>query len=84
MIGLGKVIEIKGQLYEVRRTLPVSPGETLSKELTDQIRIHWKAEKVFKGGDVYYFVDEIQDVEWEEVVEEDTSTLVEKNNDEEE
>lgn len=69
MIGLGKVIEIDDTQYEIKRTLPVPPGEILTKELTDEMRAYWMAEKVFKSGDTYYFVNEIEEVDFIEVIE---------------
>ena len=67
MIGLGKVIEISDTQYEIKRTLSVSPGEILSKELTDEMRAYWMAEKVFKNQNTYYFVNEIKEVEFIEL-----------------
>ncbi len=69
MIGLGKVIEINDTQYEIRRTLSVPPGEILPKELTDQMKAYWMAEKVFKNQNIYYFVNEIEEVEFIEVKE---------------
>lgn len=71
MIGLGKVVEVNDTQYEIKRTLPVAPGEVLPKELTDEMRSYWLAEKVFKNQDTYYFVNEIQEVEFIEVEEDE-------------
>lgn len=71
MIGLGKVIEINDTQYEIKRTLSVPPGEVLPKELTDEMRAYWMAEKVFKSGDIYYFVNEIEEVEFIEVIDQE-------------
>ena len=67
MIGLGKVVEINDTQYEIKRTLPVPPGEILPKELTDEMRAYWMAEKVFKNQNKYYFVNEIEEVEFIEI-----------------
>ncbi len=67
MIGIGKVIEINDTQYEIKRTLSVPPGELLSKELTDEMRGYWMAEKVFKSQNTYYFVNEIEEVEFIEI-----------------
>ena len=67
MVGLGKVIEVNGTQYEIVRTLPVSPGEVLPKELTDEMKTYWMAEKVFKNQNTYYFVNEIEEVEFVEI-----------------
>jgi len=67
MVGLGKVIEVNDTQYEIRRTLSVSPGEILPKELTDEMRAYWMAEKVFKNQNTYYFVNEIEEVEFVEI-----------------
>lgn len=67
MVGLGKVIEVNGTQYEIVRTLPVSPGEALPKELTDEMKTYWMAEKVFKNQNTYYFVNEIEEVEFVEI-----------------
>ena len=67
MVGLGKVIEVNDTQYEIRRTLSVSPVEILPKELTDEMRAYWMAEKVFKNQNTYYFVNEIEEVEFVEI-----------------
>jgi len=67
MIGIGKVIEINDTQYEIKRTLSVPPGELLPKELTDKMRAYWMAEKVFKSQNTYYFVNEIEEVEFIEI-----------------
>lgn len=67
MIGLGKVIEVNGTQYEIVRTLPVSSGEALPKELTDEMKTYWMAEKVFKNQNTYYFVNEIEEIEFVEI-----------------
>jgi hypothetical protein len=67
MIGLGKVVEINDTQYEIKRTLSVPPGEILPKELTDEMRAYWMAEKVFKNQNKYYFVNEIEEVEFIEI-----------------
>lgn len=67
MVGLGKVIEVNGTQYEIVRTLPVSPGEVLPKELTDEMKTYWMAEKVFKNQNTYYFVNEIVEVDFVEI-----------------
>jgi hypothetical protein len=69
MIGLGKTIEVEGGLYEIVRTLPIPTERDYDKETTDFIRDMWLAEKVFKSDahGQYFFVREVQDVEWEEI-----------------
>jgi hypothetical protein len=71
MIGLGKTIEVQGVTYEIKRTLPIPIAGELDKELTDQIKEAWHAEKAFKSDQhgLYFFVDEVQDIQWEEIIE---------------
>lgn len=75
MIGLGRTVEVAGVVYEVIRTIPIT---SLKEDITDdeikELAKLYVAEKAFKSetkGE-YFFVNEVQDLEWEDVIEEDT------------
>lgn len=63
MVGIGQTLSIQGELYEVVRTLRVKMGSVLPSEHITDLKELWHAEKAFKQGDHYYFVNEIQTIE---------------------
>ncbi len=63
MVGLGRTISIQDTIYEIVRTLRVRQGAVISAESTNEMKEAWHAEKVFKHGDEYFFVNEVQVVE---------------------
>lgn len=81
MIGLGRTVEIEGIVYEVVRTLPISSlKETITEENIKDLARMYHAEKAFKseGKGAYFFVNQVQDIEWEDVVEEEKKPKVKK------
>ena len=63
MVGKGRIVLIQDNMYEVVRILKLRPGDILPTELDNEIKEAWHAEKVFKHGDEYYFVNEVQVIE---------------------
>ena len=63
MVGLGRTVYIQDTMYEIVRILKVKIGAVLPTESTNEMKDAWHAEKVFKHGDEYYFVNEVQVVE---------------------
>ena len=63
MVGKGRIVLIQDNMYEVVRILKLRPGAILPTELANEIKEAWHAEKVFKHGDEYFFVNEVQTVE---------------------
>ena len=74
MIGLGRTVEIEGKVYEVIRTLPISSlKENITEDNIKDLAKMYHAEKAFKSQakGSYFFVNEVLDIEWEDVVEEE-------------
>ena len=63
MVGVGRIVLIQDNMYEVVRILKLRLGAVLPTELANEIKEAWHAEKVFKHGDEYFFVNEVQTVE---------------------
>ena len=63
MVGKGRIVLIQDNMYEVVRILKLRPGAILPTELANEIKEARHAEKVFKHGDEYFFVNEVQTVE---------------------
>lgn len=63
MVGLGRTVYIQDTMYEIVRILKVKMGAVLPTESTNEMKEAWHADKVFKHGDEYYFVNEIQTIE---------------------
>ena len=60
---MGRIVLIQDNMYEVVRILKLRPGAILPTESANEIKEAWHAEKVFKHGDEYFFVNEVQTVE---------------------
>lgn len=63
MVGLGRTVYIQDTMYEIVRVLRVKVGAVLPTESTNEMKEAWHAEKVFKHGDEYYFVNEVTAIE---------------------
>ena len=63
MVGLGRTVYIQDTMYEIVRILKVKMGAVLPTESTNEMKDAWHAEKVFKHGDEYYFVNEVTAIE---------------------
>tara|TARA_R110002074_G_scaffold298085_2_gene469686 strand:- start:634 stop:927 length:294 start_codon:yes stop_codon:yes gene_type:complete len=73
MIGLGRTVEVGGVVYEVIRTIPItSLKEGITDDEVKELAKMYVAEKAFKSetkGE-YFFVNEVEDIEWEDIIEE--------------
>lgn len=74
MGSIGQVLRIQDELYTVVRTLRVGLAKSLNSEQVDALKAYWHAEKVFKQGETYYFVNEITVIE--PLDEQDQRTLI--------
>jgi hypothetical protein len=63
MVTLGQLIDIQGEIYEIQATLRVSPYKPLPSEMSDEIKKHYKADKLFKKDNLLYLVNEVTIVE---------------------
>jgi hypothetical protein len=63
MVGLGRTVYIQDTMYEIVRILKVKMGAVLPTESTNEMKDAWHADKVFKHGDEYYFVNEVTVIE---------------------
>ena len=63
MVTVGKIVYIQDTMYEIVRILKVKMGAVLPTESTNEMKETWHAEKVFKHGDEYFFVNEVQTIE---------------------
>ena len=48
MVGIGQIIQVQGELYEVQKTLKVPPHKPIPSDLVDEIKHHYKVEKTFR------------------------------------
>jgi len=61
-----EVIEVGGKIYEVYRTLP----EAQVKRVVDGVDIlkkYWHCDRAFKNNGQYYFVRDIDDIDYEQI-----------------
>ena len=72
MTGLGRTVEVRGVVYEVIRTIPItSLKEGITDDEIKDLSRWYHAEKAFKSetkGE-YFFVNEVEDIEWEDIIE---------------
>ena len=72
MIGLGRTVEVGGVVYEVIRTIPIaSLKEGITDDEIKELAKMYVAEKAFKSETKgqYFFVNEVEDIEWEDIIE---------------
>ena len=72
MIGLGRTVEVEGVVYEVIRTIPIaSLKEGITDDEIKELAKMYHAEKAFKSETKgqYFFVNEVEDIEWEDIIE---------------
>ena len=83
MIGLGRTVEVGGVVYEVIRTIPItSLKEGITDDEIKELAKMYVAEKAFKSetkGE-YFFVNEVEDIEWEDIIEEAEKPKKKKKN----
>ena len=63
MVTVGKIVYIQDTMYEIVRILKVKMGAVIPTESTNEMKEAWHADKVFKHGDEYFFVNEVQTIE---------------------
>ena len=63
MVGIGQIIQVQGELYEVQKTLKVPPGKPIPSDLVDEIKHHYKVEKTFRKDNLLYLVNEVTTIE---------------------
>lgn len=63
MVTVGKIVYIQDTMYEIVRILKVKMGAIIPTESTNEMKEAWHADKVFKHGDEYFFVNEVQTIE---------------------
>lgn len=63
MVGIGQLIEVQGELYEVKQTLRVDPHKVLPSDLSDEIRKYYRVDKIFKKENQLFLVNEVTTVE---------------------
>jgi hypothetical protein len=83
MIGLGRTVEVEGVVYEVIRTIPItSLKEDISDDEIKEIARMYVAEKAFKSEakGQYFFVNEVQDIEWEDIIEKEVKPKKKRKN----
>jgi hypothetical protein len=83
MIGLGRTVEVEGVVYEVIRTIPItSLKEDISDDEIKEMARMYVAEKAFKSEakGQYFFVNEVQDIEWEDIIEKEVKPKKKRKN----
>jgi hypothetical protein len=83
MIGLGRTVEVEGVVYEVIRTIPItSLKEDISDNEIKEMARMYVAEKAFKSEakGQYFFVNEVQDIEWEDIIEKEVKPKKKRKN----
>jgi hypothetical protein len=78
VVGIGKTVEVEGMVFEIVRTIPItSLKDSITNDDIKQLARMYHAEKAFKSETrgYYFFVNEIQDIKWEDVVEEVIETI---------
>lgn len=63
MVGIGQLITVQEELYEVQQTLKVNPYKVLPTDLTEEIKKYYRVDKIFKKDGLLYLVNEVTTVE---------------------
>jgi hypothetical protein len=61
-----EVIEVGGKIYEVYRTLPEAQV-TRVEDGVNILKKYWHCDRAFKNNAQYYFVRDIDDINYEEI-----------------
>jgi hypothetical protein len=82
MVTIGKTFDINGELYEIVKTLKIGPDLVLNSDDVEAAKLFYRAEKLFKRENIYYFVNLVESIECEMVEEEtaDKELKLETNN----
>jgi hypothetical protein len=63
MVTIGQIIQVQEELYEVQQTIKVNPYKVLPSDLSDEIKRHYRVDKIFKKENFLYLVNDITTVE---------------------
>ena len=63
---MDKVIEVQGKLYTVYRTISEAQVKRVENGV-DILKTYWHCDRAFKNNGVYYFVRDIDDIEFENI-----------------
>lgn len=63
MVGIGQLINVQGELYEIQKTLKVNPHKPIPSDLVDEIKKHYGVDKTFKKDNLLYLVNEVTTIE---------------------
>ena len=63
MVGIGRLINVQGELYEIQETLKVNPHKTIPSDVIDEIKKHYGVDKAFKKENLLYLVNEVTTIE---------------------
>ena len=63
MVTIGQIIQVQEEVYEVQQTMKVNPYKVLPSDLSDEIKRHYRVDKIFKKENFLYLVNDITTVE---------------------
>jgi ABC-type microcin C transport system permease subunit YejB len=63
MVGIGRLINVQGELYEIQETLKVNPHKPIPSDVIDEIKKHYGVDKAFKKENILYLVNEVTTIE---------------------
>ena len=63
MVTIGQIIQVQEELYEVQQTIKVNPYKVLPSDLSDEIKKHYRVDKIFKKENFLYLVNDVTTVE---------------------
>lgn len=63
MVGIGQLIHVQEEVYEVQGTLKVPPHKPIPSELVEEIKKHYRVEKTFRKDNLLYLVNEVKLIE---------------------
>ena len=63
MVTIGQIIQVQEELYEVQQTIKVNPYKVLPSDLSDEIKKHYRVDKIFKKENFLYLVNDVTVVE---------------------
>ena len=67
------LIELNSRKFDVKRVIP---SVNVTDGMSDIIKELWDCDVVLQRGGKHYFVAELEDLEWEEVVKNPTAVLI--------
>ena len=63
MVGIGQLIEIQEEVYEVQLTIRVNPHKPLPSDLSEDLKNYYRVDKIFKKDNLIYLVNQVTVVE---------------------